>query len=98
MALKITLRPIAILEVEEAVNWYENQSTKLGERFLYIFNDAVKHVSKSPYRYKKRHKNIRAFVLKEFPYSIFYIVEELEMVVIAVVHQKRNPKIWKKRG
>lgn len=97
MALNIVIKPLAELDLEEAVQWHEEQKEKLGEEFLFEFRDALRIVARSPLGFRKRLKNIRAFVLKRFQYNVYYIVTDETLFVIAVIHQKRNPKIWKKR-
>ncbi len=97
MALNIVIKPLAELDLEEAVEWHEEQKEKLGEEFLFEFRDAIRIVARSPFGFRKRLKSIRAFALKKFHYNVYYIITPETLFVIAVVHQKRNPKIWKKR-
>lgn len=97
MALNIVIKPLAELDIEEAVEWHEAQKEKLGEEFLFAFRDALRVVALSPLGFSKRIKNVRAFALKRFHYNVYYIVTTETLYVIAVIHQKRNSKIWKKR-
>lgn len=97
MALSIVLKPLAELDLEEAVDWYSEQKENLGEEFLFEFRDAVRIVSKSPLTFRKRYKKVRAFALKRFPYNVYYISENDTLFILAILHQKRNPKTWKKR-
>lgn len=98
MGLKIIVRPLAELDLDIAVKWYVLESEKLGERFLFEFRNAILAVSKTPYSFQKKYKSIRAFALKRFPYNIYYFLDKNTLFVIAVLHQKRNPKLWKKRN
>lgn len=97
MALSIVLKPLAELDLEQAVEWYEAEKEKLGEEFLFEFRDAVRVVSGNPLGFRNRYKRIRAFGLKRFPYNIYYIFENNTLYILAIIHQKRNPKTWKKR-
>ena len=97
MALNIVIKPLAELDLEEAIQWHEEQKEKLGEEFLFEFRDALRAVVLSPLGFSKRINNVRAFGLKRFHYNVYYIVTDTTLFVIAVIHQKRNPKIWKKR-
>lgn len=38
--------------------------------------------------------DIRRRILRQFPYSIFYIVEDDNVVIIAIAHHKRRPGYW----
>jgi toxin ParE1/3/4 len=97
MALSIVIKPLAELDIENAVQWHEEQKVKLGEEFLFELRDAIRVVALTPFGFRKRLKSIRSFALKRFPYTVYYIFKDETLFVIAVLHQKRNPKLWKKR-
>jgi len=97
MALKIIVKPPAELDVEEITEWYELHEERLGEQFVSEFKNTSILVSEIPLAFSKRYKSVRSFSLKKFPYNIFYIIQNQTMFIIAVLHQKRNPKIWKTR-
>ena len=97
MPIKVNIKPLAELDIDDAIKWYEEQLEKSGEKFLNAFKETLLTVSKNPLSFRKKHKSIRAFSLSKFPYNIFYIFENDTVYVIAVIHQKRNPKVWKKR-
>ncbi len=97
MDLKIIVNPLAELDLDEAVRWYALENSELAESFLLEFRDAVRAVSRSPLGFQKRYKSVRAFAMKKFPYNVYYILDKETMFVIAILHHKRNPKLWKKR-
>lgn len=97
MALKIIIKPLAEIDLETTVKWYVLENEKSGEDFLFEFRDAIRAVSHTPLGFQKRYKSVRAFALKRFPYNVYYILEKDALFIIAILHQKRNPKIWKKR-
>lgn len=97
MVSKILVRPLAELDLDLAVQWYALENDKLGYQFLHEFRAALLSVSKTPLGFRKRLKSVRAFALKRFPYNIYYLFEQDTLIVIAILHQKRNPKLWKKR-
>lgn len=97
MVLKIIVKPLAELDLHEAVNWYVLENEELAETFLFEFKDAVRAVSRSPLGFQKRYKSVRAFAMKKFPYNVYYLLDKGTMDILAVIHQKRNPKLWKKR-
>jgi plasmid stabilization system protein ParE len=41
--------------------------------------------------------NIRRFVLQDFPYAIFYVVEDATLRVVAIAHTIRRPGYWHDR-
>ena len=97
MALKIVIEPLAEIDINEAVYWYESKKKGLGESFLMNFRDAMESISEFPETFRIRHKAIRAFSLDKFPYNVHYKIEKNAVHVFAVIHQKRNPLLWKQR-
>jgi len=97
MALNIVIKPLAELDLENAVEWYEAEKENLGEEFLFEFRDALRIVAQTPLGFRKRFRKIRAFSMKRFSYNVYYIWENETISVLAVIHHKRNPKIWKSR-
>ena len=97
MALRIIVRPLAELDLELAVKWYVLENEKLAEDFLFAFRDALITVGRLPHGFQKKYKSVRVFSMKRFPYSVYYFLDSDVLHVIAILHQKRNPKLWKKR-
>ena len=97
MKQKIIIRPEAESDLQEAYAWYEDQSKGLGADFILCVDAALSLIQRSPESYAQVHKNIRRALTRRFPYGIFYIAEVDKIIVLVVVHVKRNPKHWQKR-
>lgn len=97
MKQKVIIRPEAESDLQEAYAWYENQSKGLGADFILCVDAALSLIQRSPELYAQIHKNIRRVLTRRFPYGIFYIAEVDKIIVLAVLHVKRNPKHWQKR-
>lgn len=75
----------------------------LGERpqAATRFNDevaqGVKEISSEPNTYPFYEDKLRRKVLSVFPFSIYYIVDPDEIVIIAIMHNKRRPEYWRNR-
>ncbi len=76
-------RPAAAADVEDAYAWYEGQRIGLGEEFLGQY-PAI------------RRATLRA-LLHRFPYGLFYRVIEEQVLVVACMHAKRDPRRWQAR-
>ena len=98
MENKITLRPFAKLELGKALIWYEHQQLGLAKKFWKEYSSCIELIIFNPHLFPIHYKNYRKIVMKNFPYSIIYFHDKSEIVVLAVFHQKRNPKTWKRRG
>lgn len=44
------------------------------------------------------YKTFRRALLRTFPYSVFYVVEESLILIVGVVHQARDESTWKRRA
>jgi plasmid stabilization system protein ParE len=81
----------------EAAKWYSEQQPSLGMRFSDAVYEKLITISSNPNLFQQRYKHVRAALVTEFPYAIYYTTEGDKIVVHAVLHSKRNPRIWKKR-
>ncbi len=94
---EIIVRREAQLETQDAFRYYENKSDGLGFEFLRSLDASLQSVKRSPFAYQTIYKEARRVLLRKFPYALFYIVEENQIVVLACFNQKRNPIDWLRR-
>jgi len=84
-------------ELIEAQDWYEREATGLGRRFRQAIDTLAESMSANPRRFPILLKNVRRALLRRFPYSLFFIVEDETLLVIACFHASRDPLQWQKR-
>ncbi|WP_083925375.1 type II toxin-antitoxin system RelE/ParE family toxin [Flexithrix dorotheae] len=89
----------AFEDVQEAVEWYEEQKQGLGIEFTLKLEEAKVLLESNPELYRKVEAEIRKMSLKKFPYALFYEIDEpaREVGIIAVLHHKRGLEAFKKR-
>ncbi|MBX2998399.1 MAG: type II toxin-antitoxin system RelE/ParE family toxin [Caldilineaceae bacterium] len=97
MGRSIVFRAAAEADLREAYQWYEAQREGLGESFLLSIEAASAAIQRSPEAYPVVHKHVRRALIRRFPFGIFYLVEPEQVVVIAVLHVRRDPKHWQRR-
>jgi plasmid stabilization system protein ParE len=85
------------LETLQAFVWYENIRKGLGLNFKNALDSKINLLKQNPQTYSIIYKNIRSAKLRSFPYNIIYRVFEQEIQVLAVFHNSRSPRQWKKR-
>lgn len=90
MRLRYTDRAKNDLEV--AFVWYEKQRYGLGFEFLDCIEIAIKEVLTFPEMYQLCYSNFRRNVIRRFPFSIFYTIEDNEIVVHSVFDNRQNPE------
>lgn len=93
----LIVRPEAEAELAEAFNWYEQQVAGLGSRFLLSIDAAINSIQRNPFQHPIIYKNIRRALTRRFPYQVFFIVDDLQIIVIAIFHGMRNPCVWQGR-
>ena len=89
----------ARLDVKEAKAWYKEQQPGLEKRFADSIKTAIIKLQENCFAYAVRYKNIRIAHPKTFPYGIHFYIDDTkhQIVIIAIVHNKRHPDIAQKR-
>ncbi|OLE55926.1 MAG: addiction module toxin RelE [Acidobacteria bacterium 13_1_20CM_3_53_8] len=97
MTYNVIVRPEAEREIQEAFDWYEEQSEGLGLDFLRAADACLSVVQRNPSAFQSVHKQVRRALLRRFPYMLFYLVKEDTIIVLACFHVKRSPADWQRR-
>jgi plasmid stabilization system protein ParE len=84
-------------ELIEAQDWYEGEANGLGRRFRDSINVLVERVSANPRQFPIVFKSVRRALLRRFPYSLFFVLEDETVLVIACFHASRDPRHWQER-
>jgi toxin ParE1/3/4 len=96
--MPIIIRPAAETDIREASEWYEERELGLGGRFLDELRGTFTRIARMPLQFPSIGKGLRRALLKRFPYAIYFVPrDDSTCAVLAVLHQRRNPNIWKKR-
>ena len=95
--MDIELHPEAELEFVEASQRYESRVPGLGTRFIDEFEGLRDLLREHPEIGVRITKPFRRAVFRTFPFSLIYSIEGSLIWVIAVAHQSRRPRYWRKR-
>ena len=87
----------ALLDIDDAVLWYENQRKGLSHDFELCLEAAVNEISRNPEAYQKRYKQVKIKFLPRFPYGIHYLSENEQIIIIGLFHSSRSPQNWNSR-
>ena len=96
MAFRLKFSTRTLREIGEAQEWYELQSTGLGEEFIAVMELQLKRLEQAPLLYAEVIPNVRRALLPRFPYGLFYAVRGNLIHILAVLHNARNPSRWPK--
>ena len=95
--MAVRLRPEAKRDLKEACAYYEGKVRGLSDKLMERFNEAMVRIGKSPESPVIMQDGIRKVSLRQFPYSIIYVVDAKEIVVLALSHHSRRPGWWDDR-
>jgi len=92
MSYSLVLQSEAIIDIQEAYDWYELQKKGLGLEFLGELELGQNKICKHPEYYYSVTDIFRRLKINRFPYVIVYEIEGDTVIVIAVRHTKKKPK------
>ena len=95
--MRVRLHPEARAELREARRWYYERSPLSTTAFAHAVDNAVSRIVEAPMQYPFAEHRTRKLVLPRFPFNIFYLQSESEIVIVAMAHQKRRPGYWSSR-
>jgi mRNA-degrading endonuclease RelE of RelBE toxin-antitoxin system len=97
--MKLKIDKDALDDIQKATDWYNKQVPGLGFRFQQQVKTHINRLKEDASLYAKRYENVRCLNIKTFPFMVHYTINfESDLVVVyAVIHTSRNPKIWKER-
>ena len=68
-----------------------------ARRFRQAIDVVIDRMSDNPRQFPVVFKNVRRALLRRFPYSLFFVIEDNALIVIACFHASRDPSHWQKR-
>ncbi len=82
-----------------AHQWYEAMQTGLGRRLRILVERAIDRIVALPLASPLWPNTdpdlcIRRYVLRQFPYSIAYLIHDETIVILAIAHHRRRPGYW----
>ncbi|MCF6191261.1 MAG: type II toxin-antitoxin system RelE/ParE family toxin [Cocleimonas sp.] len=79
-------------DIEIAILWYEKQQKGLGFDFFDCIKKSERLITNQPKMYAVSYSIYRSCVIKRFPFSIYYTIENSnEIIVHSVFDNRQNP-------
>ena len=95
---RLQLQSVAEAEVAEALEWYRQRSPTAARDFLAAVDHTLRRIQRDPDGLPAVSRTLRRALLPHFPYGIYYRVFSDVVVVVGVVHGRRHPRRWRRRG
>jgi len=97
MNYKIVIEPRALLDIQDAVDYYDYKQIGLGEYFYTTLEEHIEVLKINPL-FQVRYKDYHGYPINKFPFIIFYFVDEKikTVYIISVFNTFLNPNKYPK--
>jgi hypothetical protein len=95
--MKVSFLEPADKELQEAVDYYQQQRYGLGDEFMAEILLTLELIRMYPQAWPQLSKRTRRCRTRRFPYGIVYRVQHDEVLVVAISHLHRQPLYWLNR-
>ena len=84
-------------DIESAFSWYEAEEPGLGPEFLEQLGLVYRRILENPLGHEEQRSGIRRGLMRQFPYAVYFSIEDETILILAVLHTARNPAEWQLR-
>jgi len=95
--MKIEFLEFAQYELDDAVEYYNQQRNDLGSEFLSEVVDSLSRIAEYPNAWQQLTDRTRRCLIHRFPYGIIYQNRNDVILVVAVSNLHRKPEHWQSR-
>ena len=94
MSYTLEIQQEALIELQLAYKWYQEQRVGLGEELIEEIENSLVSIGADPerYGYVRESNFYRRIRVSRFPYMIVYEIEGSVVIVNSVVHFKRDKR------
>ena len=97
MTSRFIVRPLAETDLEDSARWYEDERAGLAERFLTDVDRTFARIRERPLQFPAVSGDVRRALLHTFPFAVYFRLLDEIVIVLAVLHLRRSPKVWRGR-
>ena len=91
------IRVLAKNDIQEIVDYYDRIAPKITNKFLDDLYADLELLKENPSLFQLKYRETRVRFMKKFPFGIHYVLKKDTVIVLAVLHTSRSPKIWEER-
>jgi hypothetical protein len=95
--MTFSFHPEAEEEFYAGIDYYEDCEVGLGFDFSVEIFTAVNNIINYPEAWPIVEDDIRRCLINRFPFGVLYSLEQTSVLILAVMHQRRQPDYWKNR-
>ncbi len=90
MSFNLVLQSEAVIDIQEAFEWYEGQKPELGLEFITEIKEGFEKICNHPLYYSAINNRFRRLKINRFPYLIVYELDELSVLIVAIKHTSKK--------
>jgi plasmid stabilization system protein ParE len=90
---RLIVRPAAEADIADAQAWYSGRDVGVSDRFIDELRATLRRVREMPRQFPDIGGARRALL-----HRYFVLPEDERAVVIAILHQSREPRAWRRRA
>jgi len=83
-------------DIISIAEWYHEQRQGLGDDFILSLYAKLNFIHNNHLTFQLHNKKYRKASLERFPYHVFYKISDGSIIIFAVLHDSRNPTLWRK--
>lgn len=95
--MKISFLDAAQSELDDAIDYYDEQQPELGFEFAEEVEQALERINHYPDAWSSLTSRVRRCLLNRFPYSVIYEVRSERLIIVAIQNQRQKPESWRSR-
>jgi len=92
--MNVRFLQVAKTELDDAVEYYNQQRSRLGYEFLWEVFFAIDRIQQFPQAWQVFYEDARRCLVRRFPYGIIYVQENDLILILAIAHLHREPDYW----
>jgi hypothetical protein len=85
---------MAAREFRGAADYYESESSGLGEAFLHEIDRCIQTILEYPEAAPIIAGSVRRRLMRRFPYALLYSIQPAQIRILAVMNLRRRPFYW----
>jgi plasmid stabilization system protein ParE len=95
--LPLIVRPDAEADILAGRDWYDRRRDGLGDEFVESLRELFLTIQVSPTHFAAGYRGMRRAKTGRFPYIVYFRDRPECIEIIAVLHARRDPRIWQRR-
>lgn len=95
--MRFAFHPDALSEYEAAALYYHERRNGLELRFIESIENAIVRILERPEGWRRFDGDVRRCLAHVFPYAVLFTIEADHILIVAVMHCRREPGYWRPR-